>query len=105
MPLLSAKSGKFDDVGGLTMDASSAPSPMTASVRRAMPGVGHIFLLHFSVTRQFGASHMTPTSYFYLGGKLTVVVCIFFQENLGEWINMTGFLCALGGVCVNAKDP
>nr|XP_039272479.1 neurofibromin-like [Styela clava] len=25
-------------------------------------------------------------------------------ENPMEWINMTGFLCALGGVCVNAKD-
>ncbi|XP_017785481.1 PREDICTED: neurofibromin isoform X3 [Nicrophorus vespilloides] len=28
-----------------------------------------------------------------------------FQEQINEWANMTGFLCALGGVCLQRKSP
>lgn len=28
-----------------------------------------------------------------------------FQDQINEWANMTGFLCALGGVCLQRKSP
>lgn len=27
------------------------------------------------------------------------------EEQINEWANMTGFLCALGGVCLQRKSP
>lgn len=35
------------------------------------------------------------------------VVCFIYvlQEQINEWANMTGFLCALGGVCLQKKSP
>lgn len=27
------------------------------------------------------------------------------QDQINEWANMTGFLCALGGVCLQRKSP
>lgn len=28
-----------------------------------------------------------------------------FKDQINEWANMTGFLCALGGVCLQRKSP
>lgn len=30
---------------------------------------------------------------------------VFDKEQINEWANMTGFLCALGGVCLQRKSP
>lgn len=30
---------------------------------------------------------------------------VLWKDQINEWANMTGFLCALGGVCLQKKSP
>lgn len=38
---------------------------------------------------------------------MTIIIIYFKkkQDQINEWANMTGFLCALGGVCLQRKSP
>lgn len=35
----------------------------------------------------------------------TLFLILGLKEQINEWANMTGFLCALGGVCLQRKSP
>lgn len=37
--------------------------------------------------------------------QLFKCMCVLQQDQINEWANMTGFLCALGGVCLQRKSP
>ena len=37
--------------------------------------------------------------------EISLMLSAEFKDQVNEWANMTGFLCALGGVCLQRRSP